>query len=122
MKGYYARFVDSRLPPVVEIVRRVGNGTFYACYHHTIGDGYMVEIASVAKWSPECVGVHILEFFGEAMLEAGGVLVENGLSVVPERRNPLWRRFMGSLTFLLDDVDICHPRALHASDFCRSIM
>lgn len=101
MKGYYARFDVVRVPRVEDIMKRVGTGRFYACYHHAIGGGYTLEVASETKWNPSCVLVHILEFFGEAMIEAGGVCVENNAAIDPERRNDVWRNSMGYLTFFV---------------------
>jgi hypothetical protein len=122
MRGYYVRLVEDSLPKVDQLIRAVGS-QFYACHHQGMDGEIVVEIASARKWSPECVHIHVLEFFGEAMLEAGGIYVnDDGIRIPnPTRRNALWRRTMGKITFVLDDIDVSHPRALHATDYFTGV-
>lgn len=130
MKGVYARYRCPRLPPLAEVYEWVG-GEFYACYHDDIRGGVLIEVAAPVVLRPPTSGsdfewheIHVLEFFGDAMLEAGGVYVDtDGVAsdrTTAESRHPAWRRTMGFLTSVLDDIDLSHPRAVHASDYMHS--
>jgi hypothetical protein len=119
MRGWYAFIVVDRVPPLRDICDLVGClGEFYACFHQNMDGSYIIEIASTAKWTDECVAVFIMEFYGEAFLEAGGVHVVDGHRVVrPARRSSVWLTRAARVSLAADPVDVIHPRAVHASDF-----
>ena len=119
MRGWYAAIVVDRIPPLRDLCDLVGyTGELYACFHQNIDGSFVIEIASTNYWSDECVQVFILEFYGEAFLEAGGVHVVDGYRVVrPKRRTKAWVRDAARVTLVEDPVDVIHPRAVHASDF-----
>jgi len=131
MKGTYARFRCETLPDIAELGLWFG-GDFYACHNEDFRGGVLVELASPAgmpasfpsAWRDvEFFGVHSLEFFGDAMLEAGGVAV-SAYHIVPDvgRQTPAWRAAMGFLTHVLDDGDVSHPRAVHAATEFRNFL
>ena len=129
-KGTYTRFRVETLPSISTLGLWFG-GEFYACHSDFFqGDGVLVELAAPggplesypAAWRDvESFSVHSLEFFGDAMLEAGGVAVSAYAIVADaERQTPGWRAIMGFLTHVLDDVDVSHPRAAHAATEYRN--
>lgn len=125
MKGYYLRYRCPSVQPLQDLVDWMAQSdihTFYACQHEDFMGDVVLEIASLLP----CRGLGIqsfpvtsIEFFGEALVEAGGVCVVDGEVVEHQPRPEAWRRCMGLLTHTMDDVDVYHPRGLHASDYAK---
>ena len=132
MKGYYIRCrTDAPVPSLQAVSQWLAADVVYACVHEDLRGGNLLEIASshfppgrpsfAAVEDYEVHPVHILDFWGEAIAEAGGVCVtrsDGEFAVTEHRAHPLaWRRQMGALTHVLDDVDLSHPLALHAAEY-----
>jgi hypothetical protein len=123
MKGFYIRFRCDAVPDLNQVAQYVG-GTFTACHHPDIRGGMCIEVVSMlapqihpSSWADyECHEVHAPEFFADSLLEAGGLSFAGHRQLVhASRMPPKWRAAMGFLTHVLDDVDISHPRAVHAA-------
>lgn len=124
MKGYYLRFRFHHVPALSDIISYLGwDAQFYACYHEDFRGGVMVEVVSTRPGpydqDIEMHRIEVMEFFCDAIIEAGGVCVDHGRVVHHEPHSDTWRQEYGFLAFALNDIDISHPRALHAFEFCK---
>jgi hypothetical protein len=124
MKGYYLRFRFNDVPELTELIEYLGwDAQFYACHHEDFRGGVMVEVVSTRPGpydtNIETYAIHVMEFFCDAIIEAGGVCVDHGRIVYHEPHSDVWRQEYGFLAFALNDVDLSHPRALHAFEYAK---
>lgn len=130
MKGYLLRYRCPSVPVLQEVIDYCDDlDTFFACFHEDFTGDVVVEIACqrvparfehvAGTIDLEIARVHSLDWFGEALVEAGGVCICDGRPIEYEPHGEAWRRCMGLLTYVLDDVDVYHPRGLHACDYAK---
>ena len=127
MRGSYARFrFDGACVPS-SLAHVLTGGTYTVCTHDDIRGGLLVEVAWPADPSHEprtpppdwydfeVFDVHAVEFYVDSLREAGGTsFVEYDVDET-DAQSSQWRRAMGFVTHVLDEIDISHPRAVHAS-------
>lgn len=118
-KGGYVAVRFETLPSLSDLKAELG-GEFTACYYPDFRGGFLVEIvtqnpeiAPWINWAP----VHCLDFFVDSFLGAGGVCICDGEQVHVDPLSQKARKTLGLLTHILDDVDVSHPLAEHASEY-----
>lgn len=130
MRGSYARFRFHGACAPSSLAHVLTGGTYTVCAHDDIRGGLLVEVAwpadpnrqpHVPRTPPldwydfEIFQVYAVEFYIDSLREAGGTsFVEHEIDET-EPQSSQWRRAMGFVTHVLDDLDISHPRAVHAS-------
>jgi hypothetical protein len=128
MRGSYARFRFHGACAPSSLAHTLTGGTYTVCTHGDIRGGLCVEVAwpsdpngHVPRTPPldwydfEIFHVYAVEFYIDSLREAGGTsFVEYEIDET-EPQSSQWRRAMGFVTHVLDDLDISHPRAVHAS-------
>lgn len=140
MRGVYTRVLCNTTPSIAEVAawfRVPGEAArvpgappappteLYVCRHDDIRGGVLVEVAS-AGWPVvgQSWGVTSLEFFADAIVEAGGVCLYDGAVAAhpPARLGARARAALGFVTHVHDAVDVSHPHAFHAADECATFL